>query len=233
MSPAWAAVIVSIVVGLVGLYLGNSVRRQARATRETEAVEKRFEIYATLWKKMDVAAPMTQRIDGKPFPESQRRTLYNDLTTWFFDYAGGMVLGEPARTIYLRAKENLGVEDLEKLYPSAVSECVCAASDSEEARRRIVVRQLSLLRTAMKADLGIFGRVYGPSLSDVDKDFLRNCGAALWRRPWWSRKGPWWRDDWHTRAAEWWRRWDKREKPPADPDPCAPPQVTVIPPTST
>lgn len=46
-------------------------------------------------------------------------------------------------------------------------------------RRRIAVRQLSLLRAATRADLGTFGEVYRGDLTNEDKAFLRCCGPAL------------------------------------------------------
>lgn len=221
MSADWVDIIATLLLGIVGLYLANSLGRQVRVTRQTKAVEKRFEIYDELWKPMEVAAPMSRHTGGTVLPEHQRKPLYRALTRWFFEGGGGMVLGEPARTIYLRAKENLGAEDLDHLYPDEVRVCVQAAEDSLEARRRMAVRQFSLLRTAMRAELGIFGRVYGPELRPTDEAFLRSCGAQLWRRPWWRTDGPWWRDDWRGRVAAWRRRWD-REDPRREPDPCAP-----------
>lgn len=58
--------------------------------------------------------------------------------------------------------------------------------DNAIARSDLAIRQLSLLRTAMRADLGIIGRPYGQSLDPVDRAFLRSAGVRLWERPWWS-----------------------------------------------
>jgi hypothetical protein len=219
MSPEWAAVIVSVVVGLVGLYLGNSIRRQARVARETEAVEKRFAVYALLWCTTRAAAPMDTAVGRTSIDETGRRKLYDALTTWFFKDGGGMVLGEPARTIYLRAKENLGVEDLGRLYPESVRKCVEDSDDPAATRREIAVRQLSLLRTAMRAELGVFGEVYGDELHPVDRDFLRNCHARLWRKPWYSGdwRARWLRGDWRPMIAEWWRPHTPLEIRPSHP----------------
>ena len=227
MSADWVNVAVTAVLGVVGLYLVHSLSRQARVTRETTAVEKRFDIYSKLWAIMKEVPPMSERLEGRPFPEHRRRPVYNRMTAWFFEDAGGMVLGEPARSIYLKAKENLGTEDLNDLEPARVRGFVNTKPEDEreETRRRIAVRQLSLLRTAMRADLGIFGKIYGGPLSEEDKAFLRCCGARLWRRPWWPRTGSWWKDDWGGRFAEWRRRWD-HAKPPCRPDDRDPSKVS-------
>lgn len=204
MSAAWATVVVSIVVGAVGLYLGNSLRRQARAARDTEAIEKRFEIYAKLWRATQPVAPMDMSSGRRRFTEARRRALFDELTTWYFEHAGGMVLGEPARTMYLVAKANLGARDWDELYPESVRECVMMAEPlrREEVRTAVVVRQLSLLRTAMRADLGIFGEVYGEPLSPLDRDFLRNCRAPTWRKPWRDGARGEWISDWYWRPAQ-------------------------------
>lgn len=214
MSADWVNVVVTALLGLIGLYLVHSLRRQARVTRDTQAIEKRFAIYEKLWGKTGVLAPMDDVIRRAPLSECGRKKLYDELTAWFFTNAGGMVLGEPARTIYLRAKENLGYEkeDFGCLYPASARRVVQAATDPEQARLRVVRRQFSLLRTAMRADLGIFGEVYGTGLKENDKDFLRNCGARLWRRPWHD-------GGLRVRIAEWRRRDDDREdRPCKEPD---------------
>jgi hypothetical protein len=184
----WTSVGITAALTLVGLYLANSVARRARAERETAAIGKRFTIYPALWTATKLAAPMEEVVGGGPLSEADRRALYATLDGWFWDQAGGMVLGEPSRTIYLRAKENLRLED-DALWPPTAAAIVASAPDAAVARSELTRRQLSLLRTAMRADLGIVGRVYRKPLSDADKDFLRRAGAKLWQRPWW--RGSW------------------------------------------
>ena len=123
-----------------------------------------------------------EAVGGRPLTETDRMTLYDTLTKWFWDEGGGMVLGEPSRTIYLRAKENLRLPDSELWRPS-VAATVRQDANSEIARSRLARRQLSLLRTAMRADLGIVGRPYGRPPSPADKEFLRLAGTRLWQPP--------------------------------------------------
>jgi hypothetical protein len=184
----WIGIVATIVLGGVGLYLAHSVSRQARVTRETEAIKKRFTVYSELWKATKRAAPMNEKLGDEPLSHEDRRELYNTLTTWFWDKDGGMVLGEPSRTIYLNAKKNLRERD-GGLWPASARAWVMEPTQEADRERRcseLAHRQLSLLRTAMRADLGIIGRVYSKPPDEVDKDFLRRSGVRLWKRPWWD-----------------------------------------------
>jgi hypothetical protein len=180
----WADVAVTAGLGAAGLAVANSLRLRRRAERESTAIERRWDAYQGLWKASMDAAPM-RREPGAVLSEQDRAKLYDELTTWFFEEGGGMILGEPARSLYLTAKQNLVCAD-EALTPRSAAEYVLAASDREKARSKIATRQLSLVRTAMRADLGIMGRPYGGGLSERDRDFLRSQGVHLWERPWWN-----------------------------------------------
>ena len=188
MSPALAATIVSIVVAAVGVYLGNSIRRKGREERETATIAKRFEVYPKLWAATKGAAPMAEVVEpAQDLTRDDLDALYTRLDEWFWDQGGGTYLGEPSRTIYLRAKENLRRRD-DDLWPESARDRVARVPPERRgyARSALARRQLSLLRSAMRADLGIHGRPYRGGLTEDDKDFLRRCGARLWRRPWWD-----------------------------------------------
>lgn len=186
MSAAdWANVAVPAALTVATLWLANSIRRRARAERELTTIAKRFETYPKLWRATRAAAPMAEVVDDERLSTFERKRLYDTLTEWFFDDAGGMLMGEPTRTIYLRAKENLQLEH-GKLWPDSVAKHVTDAEDQELARSQVARRQLSLLRSAMRADLGIIGKPYGSQLDPRDRDFLRASGARLWKRPWWN-----------------------------------------------
>jgi hypothetical protein len=188
MSAELAATVVSIVVAAVGVYLGNSIRRKGRQERETATIAKRFDVYPRLWTATRGAAPMAEVIDpAQDLTQKDLDDLYGELDCWFWEKGGGTYLGEPSRTIYLRAKENLKRRD-DDLWPDSARDRVRRVPPErrEHVRSALARRQLSLLRTALRADLGIYGRAYRRGLSEDDKDFLRRCGAQLWRRPWWD-----------------------------------------------
>ena len=99
------------------------------------------------------------------------------------------MLGEPTRSLYFIAKRNLVCTD-ETLTPPSASRFVATelslGNDHAEVRSRLAIRQFSLLRMSMRADLGIMVRPYEKPLDAVDRDYLRAAGVELWRRPWWT-----------------------------------------------
>jgi hypothetical protein len=188
----WPTIAVTAVLGLGGLYVGNSIHRKTRAEIESKVAERRLEAYYELWKKMKDAAPI-RREDARPFDEDSRSRLYDQLTHWYFEEGNGMVLGEDTRRIYLRAKENL-ICDRDDLRPSSLRQCSQQAAAPNENdtdlkgdaldRARLSMRQLSLLRTSMRADLLVYSQPSGQRLSPEDKAFLKDCDVQTWRRPW-------------------------------------------------
>jgi hypothetical protein len=105
---------------------------------------------------------------------------------WYYSEGNGMLLANGTRTMFLKVKDNL-VRAPEELEPRSFrTEVLNAEVDKREAiRGERAIQQLSLLRTRMKADLGVFGIHYGGGLEDAHKkSFLKDCGECLWRRPW-------------------------------------------------
>jgi hypothetical protein len=47
-----------------------------------------------------------------------------------------------------------------------------------------VVRQFSLLRTAMRADIALYTTPWGSPLTEDDVAFLLACGVDVGREPW-------------------------------------------------
>ena len=92
-----------------------------------------------------------------------------------------MLLTEQTRNIYLKAKRNLTCP-VAKLEPASFREQV--ALEGEAARSSKSIRQLSLLRTSMRADVEIYTQPYEEELSPDDIEFLRACKVDLDRPPW-------------------------------------------------
>ena len=92
--------------------------------------------------------------------------------------------------MFLKVKDNL-VRAPKELKPKSFSTEVLSAGveKGERIRGQRAIEQLSLLRTRMKADLGVFGIHYGDGLEAPHISFLKDCGELLWRRPW--RKPLW------------------------------------------
>lgn len=177
----WVGLLVTVALGVAGL----SVFFRARQETAARVAEGRLEAYTALWKAMSPAQPMAGVI-GMPYPDaSARRTLFDALTVWYFDQGHGLMLSSRTRALYLTAKKNL-VCDVVAFQPESSRAALAALAPTQldAERGRLSVRQLSLVRTAMRADLAIFAKPWGSKLGDEDRAFLRACGLSPWRRPW-------------------------------------------------
>ena len=172
--------IIAAVLGTVGVMIANNLRHQITL----RITERRLQAYATLWQKMKVASPM--RLcgpDPKPLTSQERKKLYNNFTSWYYENGNGMLLGEETRNLYLCAKKNLDCP-FDKIEPKSLQ---TEKRKTDEGRGRLSVRQLSLLRTRMKADLEIYGSYFFGKLEPDDKVFLEHCRQRLDRKPWRSK----------------------------------------------
>jgi hypothetical protein len=170
----WVGVATTGVLGAAGLYFANSVRRRARAELDREVTAKRFAAYGAMWSALEKASPMARRriID--------RRGLFEDLTSWYYQGGNGMLLSPAARSIYLTAKENLLCQP-EAFVPARAR---AAVEEADSERDRLVIRQFSLLRTAMRGDVALYTTPWGSPLTDEDIAFLLACGVDISREPW-------------------------------------------------
>jgi hypothetical protein len=91
-----------------------------------------------------------------------------------------MLLTEPTRNIYLRAKANLTCPR-EELVPASLRD---RAAEDDAVRGWASIDQFSLLRTSMRADVEISTQPYDEELSPADVSFLEACNVDLSRPPW-------------------------------------------------
>lgn len=173
----WVGLAITAVLTLVGLYFANSLRLKTRAEIEAAVAEKRFAAYARLWAATKVASPMR----GAPLTLAERSDLYDALTDWYYDDGDGMLLTEPTRNIYLRAKKNLTCS-ADEFIPASLADELAGSDDA--ARGQASIDQLSLLRTSMRADLRIYTQPYDEELSVEDRAFLEAVNVDLHRLPW-------------------------------------------------
>jgi hypothetical protein len=175
----WVNIAVTVVLGVVGLYLAHSIRRQV----QERVAEKRLDAYGRLWEEMKVASPLRRVTKEGPLSREERHALYDKLTELYYGHGDGMLLSLQTRNIYLAAKENLicGVDELE---PAALARRVRSNDDPDEVRGWASIRQLSLLRTSMRGDIAIYSSPWGQRLDTADKEFLIACGVDLNREPW-------------------------------------------------
>jgi hypothetical protein len=155
-TTEWINIAVTAVLGVVGLYVAHSIRRQVQA----KVAEKRFDSYGKLWAELKVASPL-RRVTGEgPLSQDERRKLYDKLTDWYYEGGNGMLLSKETRTIYLAAKENL-ICGADALRPASLQKQVRASDDPDAVRGWASIRQFSLLRTAMRGDIAIYTSPWG------------------------------------------------------------------------
>jgi len=179
-----AALVITSLIAVVGLYLAHSLRRQ----QALKIAEERTNAYRELWELTELARPTRLAAEerggdlaGKgedglrgtgPITQAEASSLYRSMTHWYFRSGNGMLLPEVTKRLYLEAKRRLGAY------------AVGGGHDWErEGARRI--DELSLLRTQMKSDLAIFGTPYFGEPDEDDEAFLRaaHIDPDRWARP--------------------------------------------------
>jgi hypothetical protein len=177
MSTDQVALVVTTVVTLVGLYFANSLRLRTRAEVESDVASKRFDAYAALRATIASASPMRDA----PLTKAERVRLFDDFTRWYFEGGHGMLLTEQSRNIYLTAKRNLTCPD-DELVPDALATRV--KTGGEAVLGDACKKQLSLLRSSLRADIRIYTDPYDESPSHEDVAFLKACKVKLDQQPW-------------------------------------------------
>jgi hypothetical protein len=177
---------VTAALTIVGLYLAHGYRRQVRM----RLADRRLESYGKLWALMEIASPHREDVGEEPISADERRELHHSVTSWYYQDGNGMLLNRDTRQMYLTAKYNLVCHD-EDLLPPALGRTLPASQQERERRRgKIATRQLSLLRSQMRADLAIYVRPFHEELNAEDVEFLSHCRVCLFKRPWRSSRGP-------------------------------------------
>jgi hypothetical protein len=174
-----ADLVVTSFIALVGLWLAHDLRRNQRL----KVAELRVAAYGKLWAVMgDARVGRGQAFDphqSSPFSREEALGLYDKMTRWYFDEGGGMLLTNDTKDIYLAAKGRLGD------YASGAT----GGSAQVEGTRR--VRELSLLRTQMKYDVGILGLFFFKELTGEDREFLATAAADDPTHPDWDYPNLW------------------------------------------
>src|SRR5215210_742899 len=109
-------ILVTVFLGLIGLYLAHNLRRQLKL----RITDKRLGAYASLWSLTEVASPTRlEKANPSPLIRTEREQLFKELVSWYYDDGNGMLLGENTRNLYLRAKDNL-ICPLDRFQPKSV-----------------------------------------------------------------------------------------------------------------
>jgi hypothetical protein len=173
----WAQVSVTAFVGVVTAFVGLSIHLKRRQEVAVTVAQNRFGAYAALWSMIPFSPELRRLKSAPPLTEAELTTLFDRLTSWYYEGGHGMLLGPETRGIYLAVKANM-VCAAQDFVPASLRQAV---AKSQAERSRLCVRQLSLLRSAMRADLEVYGKPWGRRLDSEDREFLRECGVSTWR----------------------------------------------------
>jgi hypothetical protein len=200
----------TLIVGIATVFFAYNYRRRIGL----QTAERRIDAYGALWTAMHVARPTRKEVSGEVLKRAERWELEKQMSLWYFTQGGGMLLTQDVRQMYFATKRNL-VAHVDYLEPELARKRIQAlATDAEreEARGELSMRQLSLLRTLMKADLDIYGRIYGDELGSEDVAFIRYCRLDPADRPWgvgWFERLRGRRDETRIVVPKDWRSEDK------------------------
>jgi hypothetical protein len=173
----WAQIAVTVLLGFVTVYIGLSIRQKRRQEIAVHVADHRLDAYAALWSKIPLSPELRKLRNEPPLTPNECRELFNELTAWYYGDGHGMLLGLSTRSIYLTVKTNL-VCNPDQFVPISLIDDV---RRSDDARSEAIVRQLSLLRSSMRADLEVYGKPWGKPLSALDREFLYACRVPGWR----------------------------------------------------
>jgi hypothetical protein len=169
----WAQVAVTGVIGAVTVFAAFSIHLRRRQEIAVVVAGKRYDAYSALWELIPYSPEKQKLRKEQPLSLEQRTKIFDDMTHWYYCRGHGMMLGNETRELYLTAKKNL-ICDAAEFVPDSMVQLV---STSDDEWSKACVRQLSLLRTAMRADFEVFGKPWGRALDQHDRDFILACGA--------------------------------------------------------
>lgn len=95
---AWAQAIATVIAALVGGFVSYFLLAQQRA----KIHEKRLDAYARLWELTEEF-----RLNGPPIDSQRRQQLANELTKWYFQPGGGMLLTGRTLAMFIKVRANL------------------------------------------------------------------------------------------------------------------------------
>jgi hypothetical protein len=173
----WAQVAVTALLGAVTAFLGLSLRQKRRQETAVSVAENRFDAYASLWSQIPYSPELLELVHAPALGAGELRAIFDRMTGWYYGKGGGLLLGSGTRSIYLTVKKNLICAPEEFVPRSLGGEL----ARRPEGRSALVVRQLSLLRSAMRADLDVYGKPWGSPLEPADREFLYACNVPGWR----------------------------------------------------
>jgi hypothetical protein len=213
----WVQIAVTALLGFVTAYIAVSIRQKRRQEIAVNVASQRLSAYGALWSTIPLSPELRELKEMPALTKADLGSLFDQLTEWYYKDGNGMLLGVETRSIYLTVKTNL-ICAPDSFVPKSVAN---ELRDSAAARSKHVIRQLSLLRSAMRADLEVYGKPWGKPLGNHDREFLYACRVPGWRvQRTFAERRRWLADKVRRRTRpDLYRRQDAPDEPPGTPAP--------------
>ena len=166
----------TVILTGIGIWFSHNYRRQLRV----KLADRRLEAYAALW---EISGKLRSSV-AVGADMALRNTVSASMDDWYFDRGYGMLLSSPTRKLFFATKQALDYPADQRV-PQLLKERLRGIP---EKKRNLVVscacsRYMSLLRTQLKDDLAIYGRIsHNRRLSD-ERELLSSCGISPGRPP--------------------------------------------------
>ena len=129
--------LIGVLILVVGLWINRKLHEYKIGLEEgvstrVRIAERRLPSYRKLW---EITQPTTKARDYDLSME-ERKKLYNNLCSWYYESGNGIFLSNKTRELYLNAREELIQENI---------------SDDD------ITKIFSKLRSEIKSEIGIYG----------------------------------------------------------------------------
>ena len=168
----WAEAAATLVLGIIGVWLANNFRRQARAA----LTDRTADAHAKLWEITGRCPPVAGSSQDAPV----RAVRLKEMLDRYFVAGNGMYLSTKSRTLFFAVLGTLGAEGVGVQPASARARLgAMPEPDREAVLSCLARRQLSLLRTQLKTDLAIYSErsTFG-HLRPEEIELLKECGIV-------------------------------------------------------
>ena|SRR5215469_12346160 len=161
----------AVVLSGVGLWAAQNYRRQLRV----KLAEQLFKAYISLW---EITGQLTMRT-AVTMDATKRKTIATAMEDWYFSRGYGLLMPPTTRKLYFAIMQDLSFP-LEEAVPESLRKKVLRLP---KERHNLVMacacqRYLSLLRTQLKDDLAVYGRISNRRRISDERELLSSCGIS-------------------------------------------------------
>jgi hypothetical protein len=94
----WAQVAVTLLLGLVTVYIGVSIRQKRRQEIAVNVADHRLDAYAALWSKIPQSPELRKLQGDPPLTPAELHVMFDQMTRWYYGEGHGMMLASFSTT---------------------------------------------------------------------------------------------------------------------------------------